>query len=66
MKIWDYLSGKKRTIALIYWTILLPSLMIWYPEGIPPTLMKITSIAGVVLSALGLGHAYVKHRTHPK
>lgn len=27
MKIWQALNGKKRTIALLYWSVLVPSMI---------------------------------------
>ena len=65
-KFWNWLNGKKRTIALLYWSVLVPSmLVIWpngYPEGFPLIFYKIITIIGFLLSALGLGHAVVKSR----
>jgi hypothetical protein len=58
--IWKYLSGKKRNIALIYWSLLVPAITIIWPEGAPPEVGKISSLVGLVLSYLGLGHAAAK------
>lgn len=57
-KFWDVLNGKKRTIALVYWTLfeMLSVLPVMIPEDINAVIVKI----GVMLSALGLGHAAVK------
>jgi len=64
MKFWNWLSGKKRTIALIYWSVVVPSLMvIWpngYSEGFPLIFSKVVTVIGLLLSSLGLGHAAVK------
>jgi hypothetical protein len=57
---WKWLSGKKRTIALIYWTILVPSVTVIWPEQIPQNITTLLGVVGLVLSALGLGHATVK------
>ena len=57
---WNWLSGKKRIIALIYWSIVTPSLIIIWPEHIPSIVAKTSAIIGLILSALGLGHAAVK------
>lgn len=63
-KIWNVLNGRKRTIALIYWAVVVPSLMVIWPDGFHThTAMityKVCTIFGFVLSALGLGHAAVK------
>jgi hypothetical protein len=63
-KLWTLLDGKKRNIAIIYWSVLVPSMAIIWPEGFnsPSSIVfyKITTILGIFLSALGLGHAYVK------
>jgi len=64
MKFWQVLSGKKRTIALLYWSVLVPSMMvIWpsgFPEGFPLIFYKVVTIIGLLLSAVGLSHAAVK------
>ena len=60
-KLWKFLSGKKRTIALLYWSIGLPAISILWPEGAPAEVYKATSIVGLSLSYLGLGHAAVKN-----
>jgi len=57
---WKWLSGKKRTIALGYWTIAVPVVAIWWPTGAPDNIDKIVAVVGVVLSAVGLGHAALK------
>ncbi len=66
VKLWNYFSGKKRTIALIYWSVLIPSMtVIWpngYPEGFALAFSKGVAIFGFLLSAVGLGHAAVKTR----
>ena len=59
-KFWNYLSGKKRTIALVYWSLLVPAVSILWPEGAPPEVAKTSSLIGLVLSFVGLGHAAVK------
>lgn len=61
---WNYLSGKKRIIALIYWSVVVPSLMVIWPDGFHTHAAMITykvcTIFGFLLSAIGLGHAAVK------
>ena len=59
-KFWVYLSGKKRTIALVYWPLLVPAVSILWPEGAPAEVVKTTSMIGLILSFVGLGHAAVK------
>jgi hypothetical protein len=62
--IWEKLNYKKRTIALLYWSVLVPSMVvIWpdgFPEGFPLAFYKGVTIFGFLLSALGLGHAAMK------
>jgi len=65
-KTWNYLSGKKRNIALIYWSLLLPATTILWPEGPPIEIAKTSSLIGLILSYLGLGHAAVKKVQAPK
>lgn len=59
-QIWTWLNGKKSTIATIYWTIVMPSLTVIYPNGIPSPIDKVTVLIGTLLGALGLGHKLVK------
>jgi hypothetical protein len=59
-KAWGYLSGKKRNIALLYWSILVPAITILWPEGAPPEVHKTSALIGLTLSYLGLGHAAIK------
>ena len=63
-KIWSWLNGKKTTIACIYWAVVVPSLMVIWPDGYHThTAMityKVCTIFGFVLSAVGLGHAAAK------
>lgn len=62
--VWEKLNYKKRNIALIYWSVVVPGMIvIWpdgYPAGFPLALSKAVAIFGLFLSALGLGHAAVK------
>jgi len=60
MKIWTWLSGKKRNIALVYWTIVIPSMVVVWPAGAPESISKTIAVIGIALSATGLGHAAVK------
>jgi hypothetical protein len=64
IKFWKLLDGKKRTIASVYWMILIPSmLVVWpdgYPQGFPLTFYKCVTILGLILTSIGLGHASVK------
>ena len=43
-KLWAYLDGKKSKIALAYWTIVIPSLPVLYPAGVPDTMEKIVTV----------------------
>jgi hypothetical protein len=58
---WVWLNGKKRNIACLYWSVLVPTFQIVYPEGIPSGINKPFLIIGIILSAVGLGHATVKN-----
>lgn len=64
IKFWKFLDGKKRTIASIYWAVLIPSmLVVWpdgYPQGFPLIFYKFSTIFGLILTSVGLGHAAVK------
>ena len=60
LKIWTYLSGKKRNIALIYWSLVVPAITILWPDGAPAEVHKTSSLIGLFLSYLGLGHAAIK------
>lgn len=66
MKFWAWLSGKKRNIALIYWTIVIPSMVVVWPAGAPESISKAIAVIGIALSALGLGHAVVKIQSAKK
>ena len=59
-RFWAWLSGKKTTIAAIYWSVVMPSLAIWYTDGVPPDVNKVVSIIGLMLTAAGLGHKLQK------
>lgn len=58
--LWKWFNGKKRQFALAYWTIVIPSLSVLYPDGTPTDVYKWVTIAGIVLSATGYGHAAFK------
>lgn len=58
--LWAWLDGKKRIIALAYWTVMTPCLPILYPTGVPSALNKAYLITGIILSAVGLGNAAIK------
>lgn len=58
--LWAWLDGKKRIIALTYWTVMTPCLPILWPAGIPGTVNKVYLITGIILSAIGLGNAAIK------
>ena len=61
MSIWNFLSGKKRNIALAYWSIVVPSIVIIWPTQIPSGVGKASAIAGLILTVIGCGHAIVKY-----
>lgn len=63
--IWTWFDGKKRVIALIYWTIL-PLVPVIYPDGIPKELNNWLTAIGLLLSTLGLGHAAIKSYNNGK
>ncbi len=58
--VWVWLSGKKRTIAGLWWGVAIPAVAILYPEGAPEWLDNTIKIVGVALTWLGLGNAGVK------
>ena len=57
---WKWADGKKRTIALIYWSLAMPAIAIIWPDHAPPLMTKIVELIGLLFSFLGLGHAVVK------
>lgn len=60
-RIWNWLNGKKTTIAAIYWTVMLPLVKIIYENGVPDDVEKILGAIGLVLAYVGLGHKIVKN-----
>ena len=62
---WNWLDGKKTVIATIFWTIVMPTLNVVYPNGIPSTLNKTTIIIGTFLGTIGLGHKAIKRFAGP-
>jgi hypothetical protein len=65
-KIWQWLDGKKTIIACTYWTILVPALPQFYPNGIPSKINTTFIIIGLIMSVLGLGHKVVYNLTSDK
>lgn len=59
-KIWNWLDGKKTTIACIYWTVVVPGMTVIWPTNPPANVSKTVMIVGLIFSALGLGHAAIK------
>ncbi len=59
-KAWKWANGRKRKMALIYWSILTPCLLIAWPAGMPILIFKIHAIIGTILSGIGYGHAWAK------
>jgi len=61
---WNWMIGKKRTFALIYWSILIPSMAVIWPDGFhtPFSIIfnKCMVIFGLIFSAVGLGHAAIR------
>jgi hypothetical protein len=57
---WQWLDGKKTVVAAIYWSVVMPALAVLYPAGVPSGVNRWVSAAGVVLTALGLGHKWYK------
>lgn len=62
---WKWADGKKRTIALIYWSLAMPAIAIIWPDQAPPVVAKIVGLVGLFFSFLGLGHAAVKQIRGP-
>jgi hypothetical protein len=58
--LWQWLNGKKTVIAEFYWTALAGINLIWFPNGLPPTMNKIYLSIGVILTFIGLGHKAAK------
>jgi hypothetical protein len=59
-KVWRWFNGKKRSLALVYWSVVIPALPVVYPTGVPDDVNKIVVVLGIALSALGVGHSVVK------
>lgn len=60
-KIWAWLDGRKRTLAAGYWLLWIPVMdsgLIW--SDVPHDIKLWSGIAGVILTAIGLGHAMIK------
>ena len=57
---WAWLDGKKCAIAAAYWGVVCPALIVLYPSGTPANVNKWVTLAGLVLTAAGLGHKAVK------
>ena len=64
-KVWD-IDGLKRLVALLYWSVVSPSLPIIWSTGVPSEVNKVYLVVGLLLSALGLGHAAVKKYVNGK
>jgi len=60
--IWQWLDGKKRNIAHVYWLVVVPSLVVLWPEGSPIAVTKVSAIIGITLSSIGYGHAAFKNQ----
>lgn len=58
--VWAWLSGKKTTIAGIYWAIVIPALAYVYKGNTPQNIDNAVYIVGLVLTYVGLGHAAIK------
>lgn len=59
-RVWDWLNGKKTVIAEFYWGFSGAIILVWFPDGLPATPNKIYLTAGILLTALGLGHKAAK------
>ena len=60
MNPWKWLDGKKTHIAHAYWAVVMPSLVVIWPDGTPPTVSKVVTVIGITLTAFGYGHKAVK------
>lgn len=56
---WAWLNGKKTVFAVCYWSSIVPSLAVIYPNGVPANIQKTEIVIGLILSALGLGSKMV-------
>lgn len=67
-KLWNWLSGKKRTIAEMYWGLWIPIALFLPSAGVQlPTKVTLWSgIVGLLFTYLGLGHAAIKAQTIKK
>lgn len=59
-KIWNWLNGKKTVIAELYWFVCGTIILIWFPDGLTGTPLKIQLTVGAFLSFAGLGHKAFK------
>lgn len=60
--LWQYFDGKKTIIASIYWGAVIPSLLVIFPQGTPPEIMKPVTVIGLFLTSMGLGHKFYKRQ----
>lgn len=60
LKLWNWLDGKKTVIAEFYWFVSGTIIMIWFPDGLTGTPLKIQLSVGAFLTFLGLGHKALK------
>jgi hypothetical protein len=60
MKFLKWFDGKKTILASLYWGAVMPSLAVWFPEGVPGDVNRWVVTVGFVLSAVGLGHKWYK------
>lgn len=57
---WKFLDGKKTIIAEFYWFATSTLVLIWCPNGLSGTPLKVQLSIGAILTFLGLGHKVVK------
>lgn len=65
-KFWEWLSGKKRDFAHMYWAVVIPCVFIIWPENIPEAVQKGSACLGIFLTAIGFGHAAMKGAANVK
>lgn len=58
--IWKWLNGKKRHLAHVYWTIVIPSSVVIFPDGVPKYTNMVIAVLGIIFTSIGYGHAAIK------
>lgn len=59
-KLWKYLDGKKTVISSFYWGTGSAIILVLFPSGLPEPYLTLWMKIGGILTAMGLGHKFVK------